>query len=113
MTAEGYTYAHWKLNESSGTNVPDTSGNSRNGTCTNMEDGDWVAGKLNNCLYFDGAIEYVAFGVLSWPSNISVEAWINMDTVSGLQVIIAQRTSSKYQFLRLSAENFNMDGKEV
>ena len=43
-------YGHWSINEESGTNVPDTSGNARHGTATNIEDADWIAGKLGNAL---------------------------------------------------------------
>ena len=46
----GFCYAHWMMNESGGTNVPDTSGHSRSGTTVNSP--TWVAGKLNNCLQF-------------------------------------------------------------
>lgn len=52
----------WHLNESSGTNAPDTAG-TNDGILTNMEDGDWVVGKLNNALEFDsGFDEFVNLG---------------------------------------------------
>lgn len=76
-------YARWHLNESSGTNVPDSSGNGRDGTCVNMEDGDWVAGKLNNCLQFDGVNEYVSFGDIAnfeRTDAFSVECWFKTTT---------------------------------
>jgi len=53
-TAEGI----YLLNEVSGTNVPDTSGNGFDLTTVNMEDGDWVAGLINNALNFDGVDEH-------------------------------------------------------
>jgi len=53
-------YAHWKLNESTGTLVSDSSVHGRDGTTVNMEDEDWVSGKINNCLLFDDTnTEYV------------------------------------------------------
>ncbi len=38
----------WHMNESSGTNVADSSGNSYDGTTVNMEDGDWITAKVPN-----------------------------------------------------------------
>ena len=46
-------YLWWHLNEASGTNAADASTHGRNGTTVNMEDGDWIAGNLNNCLSFE------------------------------------------------------------
>lgn len=72
-------YAHWHLNESSGLNAPDSSGNGRNGTLVNMEDEDWKVGKLNNCLEFDGVNEYVDFGDIAnfeRTDTFSIEGWI-------------------------------------
>lgn len=80
MTAEGYTYGHWKLNETTGFNVPDTSGNSRNGTMVNMNNNDWITGKLNNCLTFDGNNDYVTFGAIAGferTNKFSIEFWFN------------------------------------
>jgi len=77
------TYAWWHLNEVSGTNVPDSSGNGRDGTTQNMEDGDWVAGKLNNCLLFGGIDEYVNCGAITqweYTQAFSVELWIKYTT---------------------------------
>lgn len=72
-------YAQYHLNESSGTNVDDASPNNRDGTTINMEDSDWVAGKLNNCLQFDGINEYVNCGDIGnfeRTDPFSLECWI-------------------------------------
>ena len=58
-------YAMWHMNETSGNTVYDSSGNGINGNRTNMEDSDWVAGKINNSLQFDGVNEYVFEGHVS------------------------------------------------
>lgn len=87
-------YAHWHMNESAGINVPDSSGNGRHGITQNMEDGDWVAGKLNNCLLFDGTNEYVNCGNIAnfeRTDAFSVECWfktspsVNQDMVSRME----------------------------
>lgn len=71
-------YGWWHLNESIGINVPDSSGNGHDGTTTDMEDSDWVAGKLNNCLRFDGVDEYVNLGDIAnfeRTDPFSAECW--------------------------------------
>ncbi|MBM4104292.1 MAG: discoidin domain-containing protein [Planctomycetes bacterium] len=46
--------AYWKLDETTGLVAPDYSVNSHHGTLMNMDNSDWVAGKLGNALSFDG-----------------------------------------------------------
>lgn len=81
-----HVYARWHMNESSGSNVPDSSGNGRNGTTQNMEDGDWVAAKLNNGLQFDGVNERVDCGTIAGferTDAFSLECWFNHNDVAG------------------------------
>jgi len=69
--------AQWSLNESSGDVAQDSIGNS-DGNLINMEDADWVTGKLGNALQFDGIDEYVTFGDVGdfvWNEPHSVEMW--------------------------------------
>jgi len=71
-------YSYWKLNETSGIVVSDSSGNGRGGTTVNTP--TWVAGKLNNCLQFNGTNQYATFGqICNWERTqpFSVLAWIN------------------------------------
>jgi len=85
------TYIWYHLNEDSGTNVPDSSGNNRNGTTQNMEDEDWVVGKLNNSLQFDGVDEYINidYSVLeNITDEVTLEAWIYPTTSSDKKVIV-------------------------
>jgi hypothetical protein len=51
-TLFGPAYLQYHLNESSGTAVADSSGNSRHAITQN--DPTWMTGKLNNCLNFNG-----------------------------------------------------------
>jgi hypothetical protein len=51
--------AEWKFEEHSGIYAYDTSGNGNTGTLTNMEESDWVPGKIGRGLEFDGSDEYV------------------------------------------------------
>jgi hypothetical protein len=50
---------YWNLDESSGTTAGDSSGNEYDGTLVNMTDADWVTGKFNNGLDFDGTNDVV------------------------------------------------------
>jgi hypothetical protein len=78
-------YAHWMLNESSGTNAADSSGNGRNGTLINMESSDWVPGKLHNCLLFDGVNEYVDCGNIAGferTQPFSLECWFQTSAIN-------------------------------
>ena len=86
----GEDYAHWNLNESSGTNVPDTSGNARHCTTVNMEDADWVSGKLNNNLQFDGTDEYVNCSNIAnfeRTDEFSLESWVKSTTIGSNMII--------------------------
>jgi len=85
-------YAWYQVNQSSGTNVPDVSGNGRSGTAVNMDDTNWVAGKLNNCLSYNGTDESVDCGAIAnWErtQSFSFETWMNTSDLSG-QVITSK-----------------------
>jgi hypothetical protein len=78
-----YFYAHWSLDESSGTNAYDSSGNNRNGTTVNNP--VWVAGLLGNALQLNGVDQYVNFtdssvGNFERNESFSIEFWFKMNT---------------------------------
>jgi len=56
-TLFGTAYLQYHLNESSGTVVPDSSGNLRHGVTVGSP--SWIAGKINNCLQLNGSSQYV------------------------------------------------------
>ena len=87
---------HWHLNESSGSNVTDSSGNGNDGATVNMEDGDWVAAKLNNGLLFDGVDEYVNLGDIAdfeRTDSFSLEFWFRT-TTSGAEMMLSRMRNS-------------------
>ena len=55
------TYSWWHLNENTGTNVVDSSGNNYNGTAILPL---WVTGKLNSALQFNGVNQSINYSVL-------------------------------------------------
>lgn len=91
-------YAVWHLNEASGTFVEDSSGNERDGTTQNMEDGDWVTGKMNNGLQFGGTDEGVDCGTIApfeRTDKFSLACWFNHDDVSGGYDLLGKWDGSK------------------
>jgi hypothetical protein len=85
----GKPIGHWKMDEASGTQVDDWSGNANHGTMTNMDPiGDRVEGKNNKALDFDGVDDYVNIDSIVNSFNNkkgSFSAWVKrdfLDTVS-------------------------------
>jgi hypothetical protein len=78
----GKPIGHWKMDEASGTQVDDWSGNANHGTMTNMDPiGDRVAGKNNKALDFDGIDDYVGIGTAINNIN-AVSFWIKPTSTS-------------------------------
>ncbi len=78
--------AYYSFEEDSGTNLPDVSGDpSKNGTLTNMEDGDWNIGGgiLGNSLSFGGTDEYVNMPYTIADTTGTLSFWVNSTGVSG------------------------------
>jgi hypothetical protein len=77
--------AYWKLDETTGSAASDYSVNAHHGTLMNMDNSDWVAGKLGNALDFDGVNDYVEIqgykGVTGTASR-TCAAWIKTDKAS-------------------------------
>lgn len=96
---------HWSLDETTGSVVTDRIG-AETGTATNMENGDWEAGKIGNALHFDGVDESVIMSDVSTVSSLTtltVAAWVNFDIVppaGTLEIICAKASSfaSDYEF---------------
>lgn len=80
----------WHLNESSGANVPDSSGNANDGTLSaGMNDADWIPGKLGNGLAFDGSGDWVTLngiGNFTKDDPFSIECWLRSTTYNGYLV---------------------------
>lgn len=96
---------YWPLENGSGTTASDASGNANNLTLTNMEAGDWVAGKTGSyALDMDGTNEYAtvadpASGILDDFSGVSgnlftIAGWFNRDTFTTEDTIVAKANAT-------------------
>jgi len=84
-------YASWKLNELTGNSAADSSGNGRNGTLINMENTDWIAGKLNNALQFGGTDENIQCGMIAGferTQPFTIDFWLK-DSSGGYRPVIS------------------------
>lgn len=76
----------WHFDEISGISASDFSGSGLNGTLTRMDPAtDWVSGKVNGALDFDGVNDYVNLGTnlstLRKTSAVTLVAWIRRESV--------------------------------
>ena len=80
INPDANTVGLWHLNETTGTNAPDTSGNNNNGTLgASPATPTWAPGKISNALSFDGVDDYVDIGNAINPSGVTsytIEAWV-------------------------------------
>jgi hypothetical protein len=96
---------YWKLDETEGSVAADSSIYGRDGTLINMDESDWVAGLIDNCLEFDGVDDYVAIQDLYYNDKyreVTVSTWI-LTSESGDQ-IIASYDRNEYWRLEINGE---------
>lgn len=80
MAAEPNLVGYWPLDEGSGKETKDASGNGNNGKLVN--DPEWVAGKFGKALKFDGASNYVEVPdseVMAIDTDLTFAAWFQPD----------------------------------
>lgn len=79
----------WQMDEGSGASVADTSGNSNDGTAQNT---NWVAGKYDGALEFDGTTSFVDipyFPELTPTEGATMAAWV-FPTDSSRSCVVGQ-----------------------
>jgi hypothetical protein len=83
--------AHWQLNETSGTDVGDSTANSYDTSLSNFGGAPWVTGNVDGALEFDGVDDYVRLDSGAFlTSQITVQTvalWFKADSVIGKQTI--------------------------
>lgn len=100
----GKPIAHWKFNEGENLIAHDESGNGKNGTLVNMTPAtDWVVGKNDKALDFDGIDDYVQAGTnpILGSAPFSISNWVKAGAHSdyGLALSIGNATGSQAAWL--------------
>jgi hypothetical protein len=111
--------AYYDFDQTYGNSLPDKTANGRHGTLFNMEDNDWVTGKLGNALQLDGIDEWVDLqydlgalapsGTLSFwvmPAGTGTATWGNsimgmerMGANSGDWEVYSMRLDGSYEII--------------
>ena len=84
--------AYWKLDETSGTTVYDSTSNGINGTSIDVTS---ITGKISNAYSFNGSSSNVGFGAVCRPTGgLSVSYWINVTASQSTKPSIHNATYS-------------------
>lgn len=86
-TAQADLVAHWMFDETSGITASDSSGNSNDGTLSNMAGDEWLEGAL----YFDGDNDYVKVLAPPFPTitnHITIAMWVNADVIEDGKILL-------------------------
>ncbi len=77
----------WSMDDDSDTTAHDLTSYGYDGTMNNMGTGDYVSGKFDTGLGFNGSDEYVeiAYDMFTTSSDFCLSGWINVDTTSSEQ----------------------------
>lgn len=88
--------AYYRIGEPSGTTMTDSSGNSRNGTYTNVTLGasSLLANDSNTAGTFSSAYGDVADAAWMDVTDFTIEGWVNPSTVTGNHAIISRDGNS-------------------
>lgn len=84
---------YWKFDEGSGTIAHDSSGNGNDGT---IHDATWVDGQSGKALHFNGVdswIDIPSSPTLSGLSQITIEAWVKLDSFASRPTGIISKAS--------------------
>jgi hypothetical protein len=91
---------HWKFDEGSGQTAQDSVGG-KHGTLQNMEEGDWVDGKIESALMFNQGEDNdervrIQYGIEALKgTDVAVAAWVKADIGStGKRAIVTQSNQS-------------------
>jgi len=90
-SGDGGLVGWWKLDETSGKDAEDSSGNGNDGRLKNMAGDEWTTGAVAGALEFDGNNDYVDCGndaSLNITGAVTVTAWIKL-TAAGIDQKVA------------------------
>ena len=93
---------YWSFEDGAGVKATDFSGTGNTGTLTNMEAGDWVAGRRGKALDFDGNNEYVTtedMNAVDGASALTSCVWVRHRTTTTDDNIFAKNNGSTDGFV--------------
>ncbi|HKQ39339.1 MAG TPA: LamG domain-containing protein, partial [Verrucomicrobiae bacterium] len=100
MTSQGQgLVGYWRLDEGSGRNTADSSGNNNGGQLRGNGGPTWVTGQVGNALRFDGVDEYVniaANPIFGITGDITLAAWIKREAPQGYDPIVAKTDGGNF-----------------
>jgi len=118
---------YWDFEEGSGDTTVDKSGNSNNGTLTNMDELDWISGKYGGAVDLDGGNDYVTVGdpvsgILDFPlHSFTYNIWFKSSDTNtfalnktaglnepGYDLIIGSGSTAGNIVARIADENNNV-----
>jgi len=86
---------YWSFDGGAGSVATDFSGSGNDATLNNMEEEDWVNGKVGGALDFDGAgTESGSVPTISIPSDITVSAWVKVTLYDRNQFVMDKSTTN-------------------
>lgn len=101
ILGEANLTAYFKFNETSGTNIVDSSSNAFNGTLNGgvTLNQTAIAAGLDTCFLFNGSTGYISLPTgVNVAEPISVEMWIQGVTVSANAMFYSSNTTSGFEF---------------
>ena len=105
---------YYNFDKSSGTALPDVTGNYSDGQLQNMTDGDWVAGILGNALNFDGTNDLVLLDnakLAQTSTTYTYNAWFRMsDKLTTTGIISETSDSDGDTLLQMRTLDDDLDG---
>lgn len=87
--------AHYKFDETEGTDAADDTGNFANFSGFNFDGDEWVTGKFDNAVKLDGINDYFESSGFYWlnDTNFTIAFWLNVQNDSGSYGIVTNRDS--------------------
>ena len=104
--AEPGLVGHWKLDETSGVNAADASGNGNTGKLANTSGTVWVAGKVGGAILLDGVNDIITVpdsSSLDLTNTFTLAAWINPASYSNGRILRKGSTAGQRYDLALSS----------
>lgn len=79
--------SYWKFDENTGTTLNDATGNGNTGTFQGTTGSQWVAGKINSGLAFDGTDNYVSTTTqFTSPTAFTISCWVKSTVSNGNKI---------------------------